>query len=41
VAVGEVKEEEGHALLVGCYALGCEEELDGAGIARSRCGSGW
>lgn len=36
VAVGEVEEEKGHALLVRCNALRGQEELDEAGIARAR-----
>jgi hypothetical protein len=40
VAVGEVEEEEGDALLVGGYALGGEEEFDGAGVAGPRGGGG-
>ena len=36
VPVGKVKEEEGYALLEGGYALGCEQELNCAGISWAR-----
>ena len=40
MAVGEVEEEEGHALFVGGDALGGEEELDEARIAWPRAAGG-
>lgn len=40
MAVGEVEELEGDALLVGGYAEGCEEHMDEAGIAGAFGGAG-
>ena len=38
MAVGEVEQQERDALFEGCYALGGQEEFDGAGVAGAGVG---